>query len=260
MPFKAEIENWRNDNPNTHLGTITVGGTAMKLTPAHQTASELTMPVVEGTTLAFTRKYRGFEFNGFYIGATELGQNPTLTADNVAAIDENNPLIAKFTATDDVTLFYDDDQYSYRIPAIAKTGNGMLVAVSDYRHNLDDIGRDNHGTGTMRIDLVMRTSTDNGATWSATRTIAAGDNSKTGSYLRAFGDAAIAAYGNNILVMAAAGDVLYTAGTTSNPNRMARIYSTDNGENWTIEEMTTKMYSQSTSLIPSAGSAFFGSG
>ena len=258
--FKAEIEGWSNDNPNTHLGTITIGGTAMKLTPAHQTASELTMPVVEGTALAFTRKYRGFEFQGFYIGATSLGTNPTLTEDQVNTINENTPLVAKFTATDDVTLFYDDDQYSYRIPAIAKTANGMLVAVSDYRHNLDDIGRDNHGTGTKRIDLVMRTSTDNGTTWSATRTIAAGDNSKTGSYLRAFGDAAIAAVGQNIVVMAAAGDVVYTAGTTSSPNKMARIYSSDNGATWAIEEMTTKMYSQSTSLIPSAGSAFFGSG
>ena len=260
LPFKAEIDGWRNDNPNTHLGTITIGGTAMKLTPAHQTASELTMPLAEGTTLAFTRKYRGFEFLGFYIGETSLGTNPTLTAENVAAINETTPLVAKFTATNDVTLFYDDDEFSYRIPAIAKTGNGMLVAVSDYRHNLDDIGRDNHGTGTKRIDLVMRTSTDNGATWSETKTIAAGDNSKTGSYLRAFGDAAIAAVGQNIVVMAAAGDVVYTAGTTSSPNKMARIYSSDNGATWAIEEMTTKMYSQSTSLIPSGGSAFFGSG
>ena len=260
LPFKAEIEGWRDNNPNTHLGTITIGGTPMKLTPEHLTASELTMPLAEGTALAFTRKYRGFEFQGFYVGTTSLGTNPTLTAENVAAINETTPLVAKFTATDDVTLFYDDDTYSYRIPAIAKTGNGMLVAVSDYRHNLDDIGRDNHGTGTKRIDLVMRTSTDNGATWSETKTIAAGDNSKAGSYLRAFGDAAIAAVGQNIVVMAAAGDVVYTAGTTSCPNKMARIYSTDNGATWIIEEMTTKMYSQSTSLIPSGGSAFFGSG
>ena len=260
LPFKAEIEGWRDNNPNTHLGTITIGGTPIKLTPEHLTASELTMPLAEGTALAFTRKYRGFEFQGFYVGTTSLGTNPTLTAENVAAINETTPLVAKFTATDDVTLFYDDDTYSYRIPAIAKTGNGMLVAVSDYRHNLDDIGRDNHGTGTKRIDLVMRTSTDNGATWSETKTIAAGDNSKAGSYLRAFGDAAIAAVGQNIVVMAAAGDVVYTAGTTSSPNKMARIYSTDNGATWIIEEMTTKMYSQSTSLIPSGGSAFFGSG
>ena len=258
--FKAEIDGWRNDNPNTHLGTIAIGGTPIKLTPEHLTISELTMPLNEGTALAFTRKYRGFEFQGFYIGSTSLGTNPTLTADNVAAINETTPLVAKFTATDDVTLFYDDDQYSYRIPAIAKTGNGMLVAVTDYRHNHDDIGRDNHGTGTKRIDLVMRTSTDNGATWSETKTIAAGDNNQAGSWLRAFGDAAIATYRDSILVMAAAGDVVYTDGTTSSPNKMARIYSTDNGENWAKEEMTTKMYSQSTSLIPSGGSAFFGSG
>ena len=260
LPFKAEIEGWRNDNPNTHLGTITIGGTPMKLTPEHLDASELTMPLGEGTTLAFTRKYRGFEFQGFYIGETPLGTNPTLTADNVAAINETTPLVAKFTATNDVTLFYDDDQYSYRIPAIAKTGDGMLVAVSDYRHNLDDIGRDNHGTGTKRIDLVMRTSDDNGATWSDIKTIAAGDDNQVGSWLRAFGDAAIAAVGENIVVMAAAGDVVYTAGTTSSPNKMARIYSSDNGATWAIEEMTTKMYSQSTSLIPDGGSAFFGSG
>ena len=260
LPFKAEIEGWRDNNPNTHLGTITIGGTPMKLTPEHLTASELTMPVVEGTTLAFTRKYRGFEFQGFCIGSTSLGENPTLTAENVAAINENTPLVAKFTATDDVTLFYDDATYSYRIPAIAKTGTNRLVAISDYRHNLDDIGRDRFGTGKLRIDLVMRTSDDNGATWSDIKTIAAGDDSKVGSYLRAFGDAAVAAVGNNIIVMAAAGDVLYTNGTTSSPNRMARIYSNDNGANWTIEEMTTKMYSTATSLIPDGGSAFFGSG
>ena len=258
--FKAEVDGWRDNNPNTHLGTITIGSTPLKLTPEHLTARELTMPLGEGTTLAFTRKYRGFDFNGFYIGTTELGTNPTLTADNVAAIDENNPLIAKFTATDDVTLFYDDDQYSYRIPAIAKTGTNRLVAISDYRHNLDDIGRDNHGTGKRRIDLVMRTSDDNGATWSDIKTIAAGDDNQVGSWLRAFGDAAVTAYGNNILVMCAAGDVLYGSGTTDNPNRMARIFSTDNGEHWTIEEMTTKMYSTETSLIPNGGSAFFGSG
>ena len=258
--FQAEVDGWRNDNPNTHLGTITIGGTPLKLTPEHFTASELTMPLNEGSALAFTRKYRGFEFQGFYIGTTELGTNPTLTAENIAAINETTPLVAKFTATDDVTLFYDDDTYSYRIPAIAKTGTNRLVAISDYRHNLDDIGRDNHSTGKKRIDLVMRTSEDNGATWSDIKTIAAGDDSKVGSYLRAFGDAAVAAVGNNIVVMCAAGDVLYTSGTTDNPNRMARIFSSDNGANWTIEEMTTKMYSQSTSLIPNGGSAFFGSG
>ena len=260
--FQAVVDGWRNDNPNTHLGTITIGGTAMKLTPEHQTASELTMPLNAGSALAFTRKYRGFEFQGFYIGATELGTNPTLTAENIAAINETTPLVAKFTATDDVTLFYDDDEFSYRIPAIAKTGTNRLVAISDYRHNLDDIGRDKHGTGKMRIDLVMRTSDNNGATWSDIKTIAAGDESKVGSYLRAFGDAAVAAVGENIVVMAAAGDVMYSSNSASatNTNKMVRVFSSDNGASWSITDMTTKMYSTSTSLFPDHFCAFFGSG
>ena len=248
--FQAEVEGWRNDNPNTHLGTITIGGTPLKLTPEHLTASELTMALNEGTTLAFTRKYRGFEFNGFYIGATSLGTNPTLTADNVAAIDENNPLIAKFTATDDVTLFYDDDEFSYRIPAIAKTGTNRLVAVSDYRHSHDDIGRDNHGTGTLRVDLVMRTSDDNGLTWSEKQTIAEG-NQDFG-----YGDAAIVANGQNILVMAVAGNVFFTNATSSNKQRTYRIYSSDNGATWNEEEVSSNLYS----LFPNANGMFFGSG
>ena len=248
--FKAEIENWRNDNPNTHLGTISIGGTTMKLTPEHLNASELTMPVVEGTALAFTRKYRGFEFNGFYIGSTELGENPTLTADNVAAIDQNNPLIAKFTATDDVTLFYDDDEFSYRIPAIAKTGTNRLVAVSDYRHSHDDIGRDNHGTGTNRVDLVMRTSDDNGATWSAKQTIAEG----TSTF--GYGDAAIVANGQDILVMAVAGNVFYPNANATNKNKTYRIYSNNNGASWTKEEVTSNIFG----LFDEAYATFFGSG
>ena len=248
--FKAEIENWRDNNPNTHLGTITIGGTAMKLTPEHRTASELTMPLAAGTTLAFTRKYRGFEFNGFYIGETSLGTNLTLTADNVAAINETTPLVAKFTATDDVTLFYDDDTYSYRIPAIAKTGTNRLVAVSDYRHSLDDIGRDQHHTGTNRVDLVMRTSDDNGATWSAKQTIAEG----TSTF--GYGDAAIVANGQDILVMAVAGNVFYPTATATSNNKTYRIYSNNNGQSWTKEEVTSNIFG----LFDEAYATFFGSG
>ncbi len=248
--FKAEIEGWRDNNPNTHLGTITIGGTAMKLTPEHLNASELTMPVVEGTTLAFTRKYRGFEFNGFYIGSTSLGENPTLTAEHVAAINETTPLVAKFTATDDVTLFYDDDEFSYRIPAITKTGTNRLVAVSDYRHSLDDIGRDQHHTGTNRVDLVMRTSDDNGLTWSAKQTIAEG----TSTF--GYGDAAIVANGQDILVMAVAGNVFYPTATATSNNKTYRIYSNNNGASWTKEEVTSNIFG----LFDEAYATFFGSG
>ena len=248
--FKAEVEKWRDNNPNTHLGTITVNETAIKVTPEHRTASAIEMPLTAGTTLAFTRKYRGFEFNGFYIGTTSLGTNPTLTAENVAAINETTPLVAKFTATDDVTLFYDDDEFSYRIPAIAKTGTNRLVAVSDYRHSLDDIGRDQHHTGTNRVDLVMRTSDNNGLTWSAKQTIAEG----TSTF--GYGDAAIAANGQDILVMAVAGNVFYPSATATSNNKTYRIYSNNNGASWTKEEVTSNIFG----LFDEAYATFFGSG
>ena len=265
LPIKVVVDGLEANNPNTHFGSVRAtsesGATLTKLLRGE--ADALTMVNYDGTktnTIDFTRAYRGFEFQGFYVGDRELDKSFTLDEELKALITAENPLVAKFTATEAVTLFYDDDEFSYRIPAIATTGTGRIIAVSDYRHNLDDVGRDNHRTGTLRIDLVARTSDDNGKTWSNVVTIAEGDNSKAGSYLRAFGDAAIAAVGENIVVMAAAGDVMYGNASSSNPNRMARIFSSDNGATWSVEEMTTKMYLSDTSLIPSGVGAFFGSG
>lgn len=262
LPLRAEVEDSWADNPNTHFGRVTATAgnnvTTMNLTTDHE---ETTHMLYGGGVheVGFTRAYRGFEFQGFFLGEKNLGKSFTLTEEQEANITEQNPLVAKFVATETVTLFYDDDEFSYRIPAIATTSTGRIFAVSDYRHNLDDIGRDKHGTGTMRIDLVARYSDNNGETWSETMTIAAGDNTKTGSYLRAFGDAAIAAVGENIVVMAAAGDQLYPYATVASPNKMARIFSSDNGQTWSITEMTTKMYT-ATGLIPDGVAAFFGSG
>ena len=266
--IKSEIDGYENENPNTHLGTISVVngtyGYPWNLSTSSVNAADvrtLFQDKSQNVSLALTRKYRGFDFLGFRLGDKELGQTPTLTAEQVNAISEANPIIAQYQVIPgEATLFYDDDAFSYRIPAIAKTSTGRLIAVSDYRHNLDDIGRDNHGTGTKRIDLVARTSEDNGKTWSPIKTIAAGDNSKTGTYERAFGDAAIVAVGEKVVVMAAAGDQVYTGANASSPNRMVRIFSSDNGENWSISEITTKMYNSETSLIPNGVAAFFGSG
>ncbi len=263
LAITADVEGLEEENPNTHFGSARATSSAGAITTNLKRDAGVAYIDYDGTketTIDFTRAYRGFEFQGYYVGGQSLGKSFTLTEALKSSITEENPLIAKFTTTDEATLFYDDDEFSYRIPAIATTSTGRIIAVSDYRHNLDDIGRDNHGTGTKRIDLVARTSDDNGKTWSETMTIAAGDNSQTGSYLRAFGDAAIAAVGENIVVMAAAGDVLYPSATAENPNRMARIFSSDNGANWSIEEMTTKMYAAESSLIPSGVAAFFGSG
>ena len=261
---KVEVEDWDEQNPNTHFGCVTAtlnsNALSTKLTTANMTVSEMSYNGV-GDVISFTRPYRGFTFQGFYLGEQSLGESFTLTEAQKNAITEAYPLVAKFTTTDDVTLFYDDDPKSYRIPAITTTSSGRVIAVSDYRHNLDDIGRDVHGTGSKRIDLVMRYSDDNGATWSEKQTIAEGtdDQSATG-YDCAYGDAAIAAVGENVLVMAAAGNVCYPYGSATSHNRTVRLFSADNGKTWSKEDISERMFISSTATIPNGHTAFFGSG
>ena len=62
-----------------------------------------------------------------------------------------------------------DGYRAYRIPAIEMAADGTLLAFAEGRkHNLADPG----GNG-QTIDLVMKRSTDNGATWSDMRVIEA---------------------------------------------------------------------------------------
>ena len=261
LPLRAEVEGSWADNPNTHFGRVTATAennvTTMNLTTDHE---ETTHMLYGGGVheVGFTREYRGFEFQGFFLGGENLGKSFTLTEEQEANITEQNPLVAKFTATDEVTLFYDDDEFSYRIPAIATTSTGRLIAVSDYRHCLDDIGMNRWGKG-YRIDLVIRTSDDNGKTWSPKKTIAEGiDNSQADDC--AYGDAAIAVVGNEVIVMAVAGATQYNTGNESKRSRLVRVYSSDNGENWEKTDITENVYGYEGSLYPNVYTSFFGSG
>ena len=263
MPIKVEVEGSWENNPNTHFGNLTVT-TGSAVTTTKLTLENMEVNYVEytgaGDIFNFTREYRGFEFQGFFLGEKNLGKNFTLTEAQEANITEQNPLVAKFTATDEVTLFYDDDPFSYRIPAIATTSTGRLIAVSDYRHSLDDIGRYNFGAATPGIDLVIRTSDDNGKTWSATKTIAKGSGVRNSNNC-AYGDAAIAVVGQKVLVMGAAGDVMFGNGSATSHNRTVRIFSEDNGVTWSApQDISETFFINADATINSAYSLFFGSG
>ena len=258
----AEVEDSWENNPNTHFGRVRATSSTGSITTKLNIDMDVVAIDYDGlneTTIDFTRDYRGFEFQGYSFGGVDLGKSFTLTAEQKASITEQNPLVAKFRATEDVTLFYDDDVKSYRIPAIGKTSTGRLIAVSDYRHNLDDIGMDRGSTGSHRIDLVIRTSDDNGKTWSPKQTIAEGTDVR-GADDCAFGDAAIAVVGQKVLVMAAAGDVIFADGTADAHNRTWRVYSEDNGATWNKEDISTKLFIGADATIPNGYTAFFGSG
>lgn len=120
----------------------------------------------------------------------------------------------------------------YRIPGISKASDGRLIAVA---------ARLVCGTdpGFGQVDVVSRTSFDNGLTWGRIMDVAVGTGrtSATTNYFdTAFGDPAVVADrdGGEVIVVAVAGCTVYGNGKTtrSNPNKIAVIRSRDFGETW----------------------------
>lgn len=130
----------------------------------------------------------------------------------------------------------------YRIPAMAYTKAGKLIAVCDYRINKSDIGFKN-SDGSWQINEVMRTSSDNGKTWSRMRTIAEGNN-KTDDWRAAFGDPCIVAdrESDEVLMGCVAGTVGYWGENRStNKHRQHCVFfrSKDGGRTWGQPEWLT---------------------
>ncbi len=120
----------------------------------------------------------------------------------------------------------------YRIPGLARTSSGRLIATA---------ARLVCGTdpGFGQVDVVCRTSDDNGATWSEMKDVAVGTGvtSATENYFdTAFGDPAVVADRDSkeALIIAVGGCTLFTSENTTrqNPNLIALIRSHDNGETW----------------------------
>ena len=186
--------------------------------------------------------YRGYTFNGID-GVDNL--------ESFGIPQGGLELNVSYTANDERTLFYTPrDGHPYRIPAIATAPNGDIFAICDYRPCGNDIG---YG----EVDLVCRVSSDNGVTWTEEKIIAdgKGDSYAEGDASKiwqvGFGDPAIVAdrERNEVLVMSVCGNQTCWDGTygedNENPNRVARIRITHDGEKWVYgdpEEVTYSVY------------------
>ncbi len=126
----------------------------------------------------------------------------------------------------------------YRIPSIARLNDGTLLAFSDLRYGTGDIG-----FGSP-LDIVAKTSADNGATWGSQQTVLK-SNSNASDYTYAFGDAStvVDRETGHILLMDPAGKVKFTGDTYQN---VVCSVSTDNGSTWTTSEITSKLYQNDT--------------
>lgn len=147
----------------------------------------------------------------------------------------------------------------YRIPAIATTHDGHVVAISDYRPGGGDVGQG-------EVDMHMRRSTAagtawNGSSWTDEKKIADGDGGS--GFNAAFGDAALVAdrESGDMLIMCAAGSTFYGTATGWSDYFTARLVSTDNGATWSSpEECKTSFVGSSNIFNKEASAAFFASG
>ena len=130
----------------------------------------------------------------------------------------------------------------YRIPALACTRDGHLIAVCDYRINKSDIGFNNRN-GLWQINEVMRISTDHGRTWGPVRTVAEGSE-LADDWHAAFGDPCIVAdrESDQLLMGCVAGKTGYWGENRStNSRRQDCVFfrSNDGGHTWGQGELRT---------------------
>lgn len=138
----------------------------------------------------------------------------------------------------------------YRIPAIASTADGDLIAVADYRYSRADIGMATNG----KLDLRFRMHDAQSGTWGDVQTLVAAKGN--GSSNIAFGDPCIVAdrESNRIMVTSCCGNVSFPSGTHDNHQGWARFYSEDGGKTWSdytdiSEQVFTQLDKRSDGLI-----------
>ena len=155
------------------------------------------------------------------------------------------------------TLFSSNNHQStpYRIPAIATLSNGDLIAISDQRPCGADVGNG-------EVDIYAKLSSDNGLTWSPATTdpsVNGGLKIADGTSSNGYGDAAVVAdrESGEILVICVAGNVVFSNGSSSKHNKMARLRSKDYGKTWTTEDATSAFFDN---LLPDAYTMFMASG
>ena len=137
----------------------------------------------------------------------------------------------------------------YRIPALAETKDGTLLAVTDLRYkHAADVGKyGEHGewggnSHIHRVDLILKHSLNLGMDWSSPDKMLtnAPEPPEYGC-----GDAAIVADrdSNEVLIIHVQGNVRYQDGKQS----ITRLKSSDGGENFTSTDITESIYGMNTS-------------
>ena len=147
----------------------------------------------------------------------------------------------------------------YRIPAVAKLNNGTVLALADQRPCGADVGN-----GEVDIYAKVGTIDANGKyTWNpATTDPSANGGMKIadGTSSNGYGDAAVVVdrESGKVLVICVAGKVVFSSGSSSKHNKMARIVGSADGLTWeSPQDVTSKFFANE---LSSAYTMFMASG
>ncbi len=202
-----------------------------------------------------------------YIGTKTSTYYPTIyTGSTPAAVTTYWPLFKMDLTKNTSNIPYTDGElqtlwssynnaHPWRIPALAHTKNGNLVAFGGYLICNADVGNG-------ECHIVSKVSTDNGVTWSSAGAMVATGSGISGADDCGYGDAAVVAdrESDRILVMCATGNVVYGNSTREKPIRVARIYGTESSSGKITWESPTDVTQAIYDLTTDITRAFFSSG
>ena len=150
-----------------------------------------------------------------------------------------------------------DSPVPYRIPAIAQTRRGTLLAACDYRISKMDVGWSSD-EGLFQVNVVMRTSNDHGRTWSDSVCVARGDEHATERRRIAYGDPSLVAdrTSDEVLLHCVAGNVGYQRATRRDPQHAVFFRSMDGGKTWDDgTDLTEMIHGLYDGKLPGSGEA-----
>ena len=117
-----------------------------------------------------------------------------------------------------------DGYHTFRIPALLRSKSGALLAFAE--------GRKNSASDTGDIDLVLRRSTDNGATWGPVQVVWSDGANTCGNPApvldEASGSVRLLATWN----LGADSESMIVNGTSADTRRVFLLASSDEGETW----------------------------
>ena len=175
-----------------------------------------------------------------FLGAALMACGCTKPEEGTKQPEPQKPAAERF----EVFQLLNPSDIPYRIPALAVTKDGTLIAVADYRHSGTDIGVTDKG----RIDLHYRLSYDNGNTWTDVMPLIEGKGAQSPDFMNVgFGDPCIVAdrESDRVLLLSCAGNVSFQNGARQHHQTIARFYSEDGGKTWSApEDIAESIYSQ----------------